>query len=93
MTEKIIKEGLSVRGVEELIALGRPLRTARSGTKARVAGPDLGELQERVADALDTKVTMSATAKGRGRIAVEFATFEDLRRIVGVIAPQRPVQY
>ncbi|HCK79027.1 MAG TPA: chromosome partitioning protein ParB [Actinobacteria bacterium] len=93
MAEKIIKEGLSVRGVEELIALGRPIRATRKGSQARAAGPDLGELQERVADALDTKVTMSASAKGRGRIAVEFATFEDLRRIVGVIAPQRPAQY
>jgi hypothetical protein len=39
---------------------------------------------------LDTKAAISASAKGRGKITVEFASFEDLRRIVDTIAgPQK----
>jgi ParB family chromosome partitioning protein len=38
------------------------------------------EVEERLTDALDTRVTV-ATGGGRGRITIEFADLEDLKRL------------
>ena len=76
-----------MRTVEELVSLGYTGPAAKkSGTKK--AGPNWSELVDRLEDRLDTKAAVSASAKGRGKITVEFASFEDLRRIVDTIAPE-----
>ena len=89
LATKIVAEGLSVRTVEELVSLGFTGPAAKkSGTKK--AGPNWSELVDRLEDRLDTKAAISTSAKGRGKITVEFASFEDLRRIVDTIAgPQK----
>jgi ParB family chromosome partitioning protein len=85
LATKIVAEGLSVRTVEELVTLGfAGPPSKKSGHKK--AGPDWSELVDRLEDRLDTKAAISASAKGRGKITVEFASFEDLRRIVDTIA-------
>ena len=88
LATKIIAEGLSVRTVEELVSLGFKGSTKGPSTPAKKKGPELSELRDRVEAALDTKVGISSSAAGRGKIVVEFATFEDLRRIVDTIADQ-----
>ena len=89
LATKIVAEGLSVRTVEELVSLGFTGPAAKkSGTKK--AGPNWSELVDRLEDRLDTKAAISASAKGRGKITVEFASFDDLRRIIDTIAgPQK----
>ena len=89
LATKIVAEGLSVRTVEELVSLGYTGPAAKkSGTKK--AGPNWSELVDRLEDRLDTKAAISASAKGRGKITVEFASFDDLRRIIDTIAgPQK----
>lgn len=85
LAAKIVAEGLSVRTVEELVSLGfAGPASKKSGRKK--AGPDWSELVDRLEDRLDTKAAIAASAKGRGKITVEFASFEDLRRIVDTIA-------
>lgn len=89
LATKIVAEGLSVRTVEELVSLGfTGPASKKSGRKK--SGPDWSELVDRLEDRLDTKAAIAASAKGRGKITVEFASFEDLRRIVDTIAgPQK----
>ena len=89
LATKIVAEGLSVRTVEELVSLGF-VGPASKKSGHKKAGPDWSELVDRLEDRLDTKAAISASAKGRGKITVEFASFEDLRRIVDTIAgPQK----
>lgn len=85
LATKIVAEGLSVRTVEELVSLGF-VGPASKKSGHKKAGPDWSELVDRLEDRLDTKAAISASAKGRGKITVEFASFEDLRRIVDTIA-------
>jgi ParB family chromosome partitioning protein len=42
-----------------------------------------GRLEER----LETRVQVKANAKGRGRVTLEFASLDDLRRVVDLIDP------
>lgn len=93
MASRIIAEGLSVRAVEELVVLGDTPdggkeRQKRSRKKRSDELEDLvAEMTSRVADRLDTRVSVSGLArpKAKGTLVIEFADAEDLRRIVDEI--------
>ena len=87
LARRIVAEGLSVRAVEELVALGaRPARNSRQpGTKTPVA-PALRDLADRLSDALETRVKVELGQR-KGKIVVEFATLDDLERIVRTMSP------
>lgn len=87
LAARIVAEGLSVRAVEELVALGRddadrPVRGGRP--RQRQADPRADELAARVADHLDTRVSVEL-GKGRSRLVVEAADLDDLARITALI--------
>ncbi len=93
LATRIVAEGLSVRAVEELVAVGRSSedRPRRGGRpKAVRSDPRGDELASRVADRLDTRVTAEVLASGRGRLIVEVADLDDLARVVELIAGQDP---
>ena len=83
---RIVAEGLSVRAVEEIVAVG----DGDGRTRTRVArprqpvAPGLAELAERLSDKLETRVRVEA-GKSKGKISIEFATLDDLARIVAVL--------
>jgi ParB family chromosome partitioning protein len=85
MAQRIVAEGLSVRTVEELVALGeggqapKP-RRPRAGSRH----PQLDEYTAGLADHLETRVAI-ALGQRKGKITVEFASIEDLRRIMGLM--------
>lgn len=90
LAQRIVAEGLSVRSAEEIVALGgeapQPDR-ARRRTAARV--PELDDLAARLADCLDTSVSI-AMGRHKGKMTVEFASVDDLDRILAAIAEQGP---
>ena len=78
IANKIVAEGLSVRATEELISVGD---SKKNGGKKNLSS--LGkyqELEEKIGDALDTRVKIKGGANG-GKIQIEFADSEDLLRI------------
>jgi ParB family chromosome partitioning protein len=87
LAHRIVAEGLSVRAVEELVALGvRPVKGPRaSATRAPVA-PGLKDLADRLSDVFDTRVKVELGQR-KGKIVVEFASLDDLERIVHAISP------
>ena len=90
LATRIVAEGLSVRAVEEIVASGgtgrRPSRVATRGGTSR---PELDSVASRLSDRLDTRVSV-ALGKNRGRLTVEFATVDDLERILSVLDPGGP---
>lgn len=92
MAQRIVAEGLSVRTVEELVAIGDDdspprHRRPRAGTRH----PALDDLTSTLADRLETRVNI-VLGQRKGKITVEFASMDDLRRIfevMGVDADQR----
>jgi ParB family transcriptional regulator, chromosome partitioning protein len=90
LAQRIVAEGLSVRAVEEVVALGgdpalgtSPGRTARP--RPPVA-PRLADLAASLSERFDTRVRVDL-GRRKGRITVEFATLDDLHRIVGLLDP------
>jgi ParB family transcriptional regulator, chromosome partitioning protein len=86
---RVVSEGISVRGLEELVAVGELGEDAEeSRVRApRPTAPGLAELGERLSDRLETRVKVTL-GKSKGRVAIEFASLTDLERIVGVIDPR-----
>ncbi|WP_265522462.1 ParB/RepB/Spo0J family partition protein [Oerskovia flava] len=91
LAQKIVSEGLSVRATEEIVALGGltsrpdPVRRPRAGQRSAA----IDELASRLSDRFETRVKVDL-GKNKGRLTVEFASVEDLNRILDVIAPEDP---
>ena len=87
LAARIVAEGLSVRGTEEAVTLiiGRTAPRRRATPPKRTI-PGLENLAGALSDAFDTRVRLEL-GRTKGRIVVEFATQDDLRRLVAVMAP------
>nr|WP_180218376.1 ParB/RepB/Spo0J family partition protein [Streptomyces albus] len=90
LAHRIVAEGLSVRAVEEIVTLmnGKPQgRTKPKGPRAGArVSPALNHLAGRLSDRFETRVKVDLGQK-KGKIVVEFASMEDLERILGQFAP------
>jgi ParB family chromosome partitioning protein len=85
---RVVAEGISVRGLEEIVAVGELGSAAsRPVRRSRPTSPGLDDLAARLSDHLETRVRVDL-GKRKGRIVVEFASLPDLERIVGVIDPE-----
>jgi ParB family chromosome partitioning protein len=88
LASRVVAEGISVRGLEEIVAVGDH---GDEGTprvaRRKPSAPGLAEIADRLADRLETRVKVDL-GKSKGKITVEFASLEDLRRIIDVIDPR-----
>jgi ParB family transcriptional regulator, chromosome partitioning protein len=86
LAQRVVAEGLSVRSIEEMVALGETGEDApasrRPGRKVPV--PEAEEVAARLSDHLDTRVRVDL-GRRRGRITIDFASAEDLERIARLI--------
>lgn len=87
LAQRIIAEGLSVRSVEEIVAVGddkTPAQPRKRGPKP--VAPRLADISTALSDRLDTRVKVDL-GRSKGKITIEFASIEDLDRIVKTIDP------
>jgi ParB family chromosome partitioning protein len=85
VAQRIVAEGLSVRNVEEIVAVGGPDDVAKPRRpRAGNRHPQLDDLAARLSDRFDTRVNI-ALGQRKGKLTVEFASVEDLNRIVDLL--------
>jgi ParB family chromosome partitioning protein len=91
LAQRIVAEGLSVRATEEIVSLGgdteRPatVRRPRAGERSLA----LDNLASRLSDQFETRVKI-VLGKSKGRLTVEFASVQDLNRILATLSPSDP---
>ena len=89
LAARVTAEGISVRGLEEIVAVGpgeggdAPARVLRR----KPVAPGLADLADRLSDRFETRVRVDL-GKTKGRITVEFASLDDLRRITEIMDPR-----
>ena len=93
LARRIAAEGLTVRETEEAVRqrngpARKPPAADGGAAGGRLRAPGLLELEELLADQLDTRVKIDIGPK-RGRVVIEFADLEDLERIYRVMSPSR----
>ncbi len=96
LAREIVANGLSVREAEEAVrthgeqpeeAAGDSPAAPRTARAPRLRPPGLLELEELLADHLDTRVKISmAASDGKGKVTIEFGGLEDLERIYRAMA-------
>lgn len=87
LAHRIVAEGLSVRATEELVALsgidGKEHTPTAAKRRPKPHAPALTDLADRLSDRFDTRVRVDI-GRSKGKITIEFATVDDLERIVGI---------
>ncbi|MEE2570061.1 ParB/RepB/Spo0J family partition protein [Pseudarthrobacter sp. J64] len=88
LAQKIVAEGMSVRATEEAVAMYQdPAKPAKNNIPRPGARHErLDYLASSLSDRLDTNVKISLGVR-KGRVSIEFASVEDLNRIMDVLAP------
>jgi ParB family chromosome partitioning protein len=92
LAQRIVSEGLSVRATEEIVTMiveGGEEKQKRRAPRAGQRSEAVEELATRLSDRFETRVKV-AVGKTKGRMIVEFASVEDLNRIIAVMAPDDP---
>jgi ParB family transcriptional regulator, chromosome partitioning protein len=83
---RVVAEGISVRGLEEIVAVGDAGSAPKARRRSRPTAPALADLAARLGDRLETRVRVDL-GKRKGKISIEFASIPDLERIVDLLDP------
>jgi ParB family transcriptional regulator, chromosome partitioning protein len=86
LAARIVAEGLSVRSVEEIVAVGGEAARERPRRTKRPVAPKLEVLAQRLSERFETRVKVDI-GRSKGRIVVEFGSIDDLERIVALMSP------
>lgn len=88
LAQRIVAEGMSVRATEEAVTLYQdPSAPAKNNVPRPGARHErLDYLASSLSDRLDTNVKISLGVR-KGKVSIEFASVEDLNRIMDVLAP------
>ncbi len=82
LATRIVAEGLSVRSVEEIVAVGADTKPKpRASHAGRPVAPRLADIAATLAERLDTRVKVDL-GRRKGKVVIEFASLDDLERIV-----------
>jgi ParB family chromosome partitioning protein len=89
LAQRVVAEGLSVRALEELVTLGETgsEHVVAHRSQPRLVSPQATELAGRLSDHFETRVRVDL-GKSKGRITIEFASVEDMQRIVATMGVQ-----
>lgn len=89
LATRVVAEGLSVRALEEIVTVGPSDREAPARRRTgSMSAPRLGDLAERLSDRYDTRVKVDL-GRSKGKVTIEFASLEDLERIVELMDPKK----
>jgi ParB family transcriptional regulator, chromosome partitioning protein len=80
LVDQVIKQGLSVRQTEMLVAKKIAARGAPARSKAKP--PDLSEMERRVSDAIGFRVSITTNRRGGGDVSITFSDLYQLDDIV-----------
>lgn len=88
LAQRIVAEGLSVRATEEIVAMhdGGSPKNRRARTP-KEPSPRAMELSSTLSDHFDTRVKVDI-GRNRGKITIEFASEDDLERILNIVNGQ-----
>ncbi|WP_432559386.1 ParB/RepB/Spo0J family partition protein [Granulicoccus sp. GXG6511] len=85
LAQRIVAEGLSVRATEEIVALGETGAEPRAPRQPRESSPRALELTEWLSDHFETRARVDQ-GKSKGKIVIEFASEDDLERIIALMS-------
>ena len=88
--EEILEQGYSVRKVEEIVKSLNEGETVKSGgrkiaPKRAKLPEEFNMLKQQLSSFFSTKVQLTCSEKGKGKISIPFGNEEELERIIGIL--------
>ncbi len=77
--QRVVARGLSVRETEQLV---RHLLAGKKAPVKKTVDPDVRRLQDDLCEKLGARVAIEYTAKGKGKLIIEYGNFEQLEGIL-----------
>ncbi len=87
LAREVVAKGLSVRQAETLVR--RILQRKNNNPSVTKKDVDIVRLQERLSETIGAKVAISQTAKGQGKLTINYASLEQLEGILHRLDPKR----
>jgi len=87
LAERVVREDLSVRTVEEIARGGRPPAPRRRKSPRKT--PQIAALEGELRSILGTKVSIR-DRRGKGRIEIEYYSPEEFERVLGLLRASEP---
>lgn len=86
LLEEIVKKGLSVRKVEEMVKQGEfgDYKNNERKSTVKKSSEEFNLLKKHLSSFFNTKVQLSCSDKGKGKISIPFKNEEELERIIGL---------
>lgn len=82
---RVVKRGLSVRETEQLVRReNEQLKRPKSATVTHL-DPDIRRFQDQLAEKLGAKVQIQHTAKGKGKLSIQYNSLDELEGILNHI--------
>ncbi len=87
IAQKIFDEKLSVRDVEKLVKnLNKPEKPKKEKEEDKSLEVIYQDVEEKLKQALGTKVAIASKGNGSGKIEIEFYSHDDLEKIIGLLS-------
>jgi ParB family chromosome partitioning protein len=85
--QRIIREELSVRKVEEIVRLlsGQKLTKPLPPPELDLYGGEIKKVESRLSTYFGTKIQVKSTNQGKGEIKIPFVSVDDLNRILEIL--------
>ncbi|GAA4748056.1 ParB/RepB/Spo0J family partition protein [Nocardioides endophyticus] len=87
LAARVVAEGISVRALEEIVAMRDADGPAPRVVRKKPVAPGLVDLAERLSDRFETRVKIDL-GRSKGKVTVEFGSIDDLQRIVDIMDPR-----
>jgi len=87
LAARVVAEGISVRALEEIVAMRDADSPAPRVVRKKPVAPGLIDLAERLSDRFETRVKIDL-GRSKGKVTVEFGSIDDLQRIVDIMDPR-----
>ncbi len=91
LASRAIAEGLSVRSLEELVATGDKTSSLPRQPRSRVSAPGLTDIADRLSERFETRCRVEL-GRRKGKISIEFASLDDLHRVLEMLEPRSPTE-
>src|SRR6478609_1868985 len=87
LAARVIAEGISVRALEEIVAMRDVDAPTERVVRRKPHAPGLVDLADRLSDRFETRVKVDL-GRAKGKVTVEFGSIDDLQRIVDIMDPR-----
>ena len=89
LADKIIKDGLNVRQVEELVSQKKEDKPKGEKKTQKAKSSDLADIEENLKKALGLRIKITPSKQGGGKVVLQYASVAELDMIINILEQKK----